>query len=111
MLTPCWEQTNNIVTDTLIRPLVALLHQFAKKARDSVAAVFPTPEQVGEIPIKLASTTVVTNNGKKRDDVGSDSDEQWLDGCGGKRTSRDERDEKAQVFQAGKRRVGESPEC
>jgi hypothetical protein len=33
----------------------------------------------------MSSTTVVSK-GKKRDDVCSDSDEQWLDGCGGKRT-------------------------
>ena len=36
--------------------------------------------------IILLSTTVVTK-WQQRDDVYSDSDEQWLDGCGGKRTT------------------------
>src|SRR5260221_3377846 len=51
---PFWKQTNQVVTDTLIRPLVALLHQFSKKARYVVVAVFPMLKQVGQIPIKAA---------------------------------------------------------
>src|SRR5260221_1145615 len=51
---PFWKQTNHVVTDTLIRPLVALLHQFSKKARYVVVAVFPMLKQVGQIPIKAA---------------------------------------------------------
>src|SRR5439155_8852846 len=54
---------------------------------------------------RSTSTTVVTK-WKQRDGVCSDSDAQWLDGRGGKRTSRDGRNERAEVFQAGKRRVG-----
>ena len=30
---------------------------------------------------------ILSTKWKKRDDVCSDSDEQWLDGCGGKTTS------------------------
>src|SRR5947209_13037809 len=56
------------------------------------------------------STTVVTTCGQP-DDAGSDSDEPEPDGRGGKRTSRDGSNEGAEVFQAGKRRVGVFQEC
>src|SRR5256885_245854 len=58
----------------------------------------------------LLSTTVVTKSGQP-DDAGSDSDEPEPDGCGGKRTSQDGSNERAEVFQAGKRRVGVFQEC
>jgi hypothetical protein len=44
-----------MVSDTLIRALVALLGEFSKKAGDVVAPVFPATNQIGEIPIKIAS--------------------------------------------------------
>jgi len=43
-----------MVSDTLIRALVALLGEFSKKAGDVVAPVFPATNQIGEIPIKIA---------------------------------------------------------
>ena len=49
-----WKQTDQVVTDTLIRTLVALLHQFSKKARHVVVAVFPTLNKGGQIPINAA---------------------------------------------------------
>ena len=51
MLAPCWEQTDQVVTHTLIRPLVALLYEFAKEASYSMAPVFPALEKIREIPI------------------------------------------------------------
>jgi hypothetical protein len=54
MLAPGWEQTNKVITYTFIRPLVTLPHEFSKEAGDSVAALGPSLEQVGEIPVKLA---------------------------------------------------------
>ena len=53
MLAPCWEQTDQVVTHTLIRPLVALLYEFAKEASDIMAPVFPAKDQIREIPIKV----------------------------------------------------------
>ena len=37
-----WEQTNNVVTDTLIGPLVALLHQFSEEAGEKAAVNSPS---------------------------------------------------------------------
>jgi hypothetical protein len=53
MLAPCWEQTDQVVTHTLIRPLVALLYEFAKEASSIMAPVFPALEKIREIPIKV----------------------------------------------------------
>ena len=52
---PVWEQTKKVVTDTLIRPLVALLHQFAKEAGDIVAARLPALEQIWQVRINVRS--------------------------------------------------------
>lgn len=51
--------------DTRIRPLVTLLHKFAKEASDVMAPVFPALEQVGEIRIKLASLLTRLALGKR----------------------------------------------
>src|SRR2546429_8810510 len=54
----------------------------------------------------LVSTTVVTK-WKKRDDVCSDSDEQWLGECAEKTTSRGERERRAVWIPPSRRKVAE----
>src|SRR6266849_2513895 len=46
-----------------------------------------------QVPRIMVSSTTVVTKWKRRDDVESDSDEQWPDGYGGKRTSRGGRSE------------------
>ena len=54
----------------------------------------------------MPSTTVVTK-WKKRDDVCSDSDEQWLGECAEKTTSRGERERRAVWIPPSRRKVAE----
>src|SRR5437870_664588 len=55
MLAPAWQQTDQVVIDTAIGPLIAAFDEFSKEAGNIVAPLEPALEEVGEIGIKLAS--------------------------------------------------------
>src|SRR5438045_3497876 len=66
----------------------------------------PPTSWSGSGGITAPSTTVVTK-WKKRDDVCSDSDEQWLGECAEKTTSRGERERRAVWIPPSSRKVAE----